>query len=112
MTDYGTATGLKGINCYHDFGVYFEGMERFAMDTLNRMNERRVYFQGESLSYYEALQRERQIERTYSKWERQANALKSAGLDATKAEQKMEEWRQNAMLFSKTTGIHRNIYFD
>lgn len=110
-TDYGAVDGLKGINCYHDFGVYFEGMDKASQNKIDLVNAKTVNYRGEKMSYYDALQREREIERNYMAWERRASALQAAGMDATKAVAKAEEWKRASISFSKSINIHRNIYF-
>ena len=72
-TGYGTVTGLCGANCRHHFDVYFPGISQLHTlpDTVNGMK---------SNEYYEATQRQRELERRIRATKRDIAALEKAGI--------------------------------
>jgi hypothetical protein len=64
-TGYGTGPGLCGWNCRHSFFPYFEGLSESAYprQTLDEYNNRTVEYGGETMSYYDATQVQRGMER-------------------------------------------------
>ncbi len=105
----GSTTGLCGINCRHSFYPYFEGTkEHYSQDDLDNLANEKVEFNGESLTRYEGEQHLRGIERNISRYKRQALTQEAAGVDNTRARQKISEWQAAARDFTKQTGIARN----
>ena len=72
-TGYGTVTGLCGANCRHHFDVYVPGVSTLPElpDTFDGMT-------GDE--YYEATQRQRELERRVRKTKREVAALERAGI--------------------------------
>jgi hypothetical protein len=108
-TDYGSITGLGGINCRHSFFPFFEGISENAYSeaTVNEMNDKTVKYQGKDVPMYDATQKQRLFEREIRKAKREASALEAAGLDATQ-----ENWGVRALQaqlrdFIKQTGLMR-----
>lgn len=66
ITGYGTGAGLCGWNCRHSFFPYFEGLSESAYprEVLNEYNNRKVTINGEKMSYYDATQLQRKMERS------------------------------------------------
>ncbi len=61
---YGTATGFKGINCYHDWRPYYEGSSRtYTQKELEAMQNEKVVYNGQEITKYEANQLQRKMER-------------------------------------------------
>lgn len=69
VTDYGSITGLGGINCRHYFEPYF-GEERGNVKTLDKQT---------CTTAYELSQHQRYLERGVRKWKRKARMFKAMG---------------------------------
>ena len=63
---YGTGAGFKGWNCRHDWFPFFEGVSEsvYPRSEIERMNNASVTINGENISLYEAMQKQRKMERT------------------------------------------------
>jgi hypothetical protein len=93
-TGYGTGAGLCGWNCRHSFGPYIEGAPRVWTDEkLAELNAPKWEYNGEQLTEYEAEQLERRFDRNIRRWNREADALKAAGQDASAERAKAAAWR-------------------
>lgn len=101
-TGYGTVTGLKGVNCSHSFYPWWEG------DEIPEFHEPEpVTIDGKEYTYYEATQKQRQMERSVRNMKREKAAAEAAG-DTQKAEElekKMRATRQEYNAFSKQAGL-------
>jgi hypothetical protein len=108
-TGYGTGPGLCGWNCRHSFYPFFEGISEnaYSKAELESYASKTVTYQGEKMSFYEATQKQRSIERKIRYWKRQEGALKAAGLDATQETAKVRQWQAEMRDFTKQTGLIR-----
>lgn len=108
-TGYGSGPGLCGWNCRHNFFPFFEGLSRSAYpeDVLRRYENQTVTYNGEKLSYYDATQKQRYLERQVRRWKREYLMLDAAGQDTTKAATKLNAWRRSLDDFLKQTGLDR-----
>lgn len=77
-TGYGTAGGLCGCNCRHTMTPYIEGLSKLPDASFASQRER---FGKTSDEYYEAVQRQRAIERRIRATKRQIAALAEDHLD-------------------------------
>ena len=92
ITDYGSITGLGGINCRHYFEPYF-GDERG--------NELKTFNEKECSIAYDLSQHQRYLERGIRKWKRKANMFKKMG-DIEHYDYCMDksiEWQQRNQTF-------------
>ncbi|HOJ02091.1 MAG TPA: hypothetical protein PLL88_10780 [Anaerolineaceae bacterium] len=108
-TGYGTGPGLMGWNCRHNFYPFFEGISEnaYSSSELDSYERKRVTYQGQEMSVYDASQIQRGIERKIRYWKRQAGGLEAAGLDNTFERLKMGEWQAEMRQFVKETGLIR-----
>lgn len=121
-TRYGYGDGLCGWNCRHNFYPYFEGISESAYpkQKLDEYKNKTVEYQGEKMSYYDATQRQRAMERAVRDSKRQAagydEAVKSAKDEATAKAMKQEFnsaavklKQQESILkdFTQKTGLER-----
>lgn len=104
-TDYGSVTGLKGINCTHNFYPYWEG------DPIHKFKEPDpVNVDGKDYSYYDATQKQRRMERGIRDTKREIKALESLN-DPNKAaaikeaKERLNNQRQKYVEFSNKAGI-------
>lgn len=109
-TGYGTGPGLCGWNCRHSFFPYFEGLSESAYprSVLQEYENKTVQYNGKTLSYYDATQRQRYIERQIRRWKREYLMLDAAGMDTTQASVKLAQWRATERDFCKQTGLDRD----
>jgi hypothetical protein len=78
-TGFGTGAGLCGWNCRHSFFPFFEGLSASAYprEKINEYNNRRVTYRERPISYYDATQMQRGMERKI-----RATKRELAGYDA------------------------------
>ena len=109
---YGTGDGFKGWNCRHDWFPYFEGLSESAypLEKLREYESQTVSYNGENLSYYEATQQQRYIERQIRRWKREYRMMDAAGQDTEKASMKLAQWRATERDFCKQTGMPRDRF--
>ena len=77
FTEYGSAAGLKGVNCRHMMFPYFPGISQLP-DREFKAEQKK--FGMTSKEYYEATQRQRVLERRVRGTKRQVAAMERAGL--------------------------------
>ncbi len=111
-TGYGTGAGLCGWNCRHSFFPFFEGISRraYSRHELSDLSRRSVTYQGKNLTYYEATQEQRNMERKIRKWKREYMALDAAGLDTSEASSRLSMWRARQKDFLEKTGLMEDTF--
>ena len=63
-TGYGSMLGLCGINCRHTFFPYYKGSTlTYTKNELEEMKNAKVHYNGQEMSYYDATQLQRRMER-------------------------------------------------
>ena len=107
---YGTGAGFKGWNCRHDWFPYFEGLSESAYprEKLREYENQTVTYNGKTLSYYDATQQQRYMERQIRRWKREYKMMDAAGQDTTQASMKLAKWRAAEKDFCKQTGLDRD----
>lgn len=72
-TGYGTVTGLCGANCRHSYFMFFPGIsERTYTDAqLKNIDPAPITYKGKQYTYYEATQKQRQMETAIRKTKRE-----------------------------------------
>ena len=75
-TGYGMATGLKGVNCTHDFYPFWEGAS-IIPDDLEEPDP--VKINGREYDYYQVSQQQRKMERGIRATKREIEAQKAIG---------------------------------
>lgn len=100
ITDYGSITGLAGINCAHYFEPYFGDA---------RGNDLKKISKEEATKQYELSQKQRYLERGVRKWKRKANMFKANGnKDAYgKSIRKVNEWQNELKGFTEANHLKR-----
>lgn len=122
-TGYGTGGGLCGYNCRHSFFPFFEGLSEKAYPRalINQYEDMEVTYNGETLKYYDATQRQRAMERRirerkriFAGYEEAAKAAPNekirADLETDMAMEAMKLKRQEAALrdFLRQTGLRKD----
>lgn len=99
-TGYGTVTGLKGVNCTHNFYPFWEG------SPIPEYNEPEpVMVDGKEYTYYEATQEQRKQERAIRATKREIEGLKAVGESYTELSAKLRVQNKKYKEFSTAVGI-------
>jgi hypothetical protein len=108
-TGYGTVTGYASFNCRHSSYPFFEGISEkaYSQSELNNLSNKKVTLGGKEIGQYEASQIQRGIERKIRYWKRQAEAMKSAGINNTPELEAVREYQAQMREFVKQTGLNR-----
>ena len=101
-TGYGTGAGLCGWHCRHSFFPFFEGLSEraYPRQKLDAYKNQTVEYNGEKISYYDATQQQRAMERAIRDSKRKTaaydEAVKSAK-DETTAKVMQQEFNKAAV---------------
>ena len=107
-TGYGTGAGLGGWNCRHTFYPYVPGASRSWTDKeLKALEEKKVTYNGEKYTEYEATQIQRGIEREIRKQKRTVAAIEAMGEDASAERAKLRKAQKSYTDFSEQTGMKK-----
>ena len=107
-TGYGSAGGLCGVNCRHNFHPYIPGTSRTWSDKqLKELDAKKIEYNGEMYTEYEASQIQRSIEREIRKQKRSVAALEAGGHDASAERKKLRDAQKAYTDFTKQTGIKK-----
>lgn len=120
-TGYGTGAGLCGWNCRHSFFPFFEGLSESAYprQTLNEYKHRTVDYNGKTMSYYDATQMQRKMEREIRKTKRTLAGIDAARKEANFPQLDVEFYGQSVKLkqqkntlkeFCSQTGLSRQTF--
>lgn len=116
---YGEVTGFKGANCRHDWYPFFEGISERIYDDedLENLDPEGFEFEGKEYNYYEATQKQRQIERSIRKYKQKVMMFDEVGDSEAKLANQVRLQRQRQLykdfnkagkLRGKTSNI--NVY--
>jgi hypothetical protein len=108
-TGYGTVTGLSGVNCRHSWYPFFEGISEnaYKQATLDEYADAVVEYNGEGMSVYDAIQKQRGVEREIRKIKRESSALSAAGFDNVGETIKIRKLQMQLRDFVSQTGLDR-----
>ena len=81
-TRYGYGDGLGGYNCRHSFYPFFPGISKraYSEEHLNNIDPEPFEYDGETYTYYEALQHQRKLETNIRQKKRELIGYNAAGL--------------------------------
>lgn len=101
-TGYGTAGGLKGVNCTHDFYPYWEGVSVIEPD----MEEPEpVTINGKEYTYYDATQKQRRMEQGIRATKREIEAQRAIGGDIAELQSRLRKQSVEYKKFSADAGL-------
>ncbi|MBO7318443.1 MAG: phage minor capsid protein [Clostridia bacterium] len=107
-TRYGHGDGLGGWNCRHSFHPYVPGASRaYTSAQLKDLDAKKISYNGEKYTEYEASQIQRGIEREIRKHKRTVQALEAAGQDSSEARKKLRDTQKSYTDFTEQTGIRK-----
>lgn len=109
----GSAGGLKGVNCYHNYSPFIKGVSvpRYTdkeLKLLNKRDKATVDYKGKKYTTYEATQRQRQYERSARSQRLKIRALKEGGannIDIEKAKYRYKNILKDYREFSKIVNL-------
>ena len=101
-TGYGTATGLKGVNCTHEFYPFWEGAD-FVPDDIEEPKP--VKINGKTYDYYQVTQKQRQMERNIRATKREIEAQRAIGGDVAELQSKLRKQTADYRQFSAAAGV-------
>ena len=101
-TGYGTATGLKGVNCTHDFYPYWEGASIIPEDI---KEPEPVKINGKEYDYYQVSQQQRKMERNIRATKREIEAQKAIGGDTAELQSRLRKQTADYKQFSAAAGV-------
>lgn len=87
---YGEVTGFKGANCRHDWHPFFEGISNRVYDDedLEDFDPDPFEYEDKEYTYYQATQKQRQIERSIRKYKHKVMMFDEVGdIEAKQANQ-------------------------
>lgn len=111
-TGLGTAGGLCGANCRHNYYGVFEGSPRaWSAEELKNIDPPPFEYDGKTYTYYEANQRMRYMERQIRKTKRESAGYEAAGLedDFTASSIKLNRQKEEYKKFSNASGIRARM---
>lgn len=105
-TGYGTAPGLCGWNCRHNFYPFYPGISvrNYTDERLAELDARNIPYGGGLYTRYEITQMQRALERRVRKYKRRYLAETAAGVDASQSAAKLKAARQQLSAFLAETG--------
>jgi hypothetical protein len=108
-TGYGTGAGLGGWNCRHSFYPFFPDLSENAYEqaTLDEYAGRTVTYNQQEMSFYDATQEQRAIERKIRYWKRQASALEAAKVNNLPEVEAVKFYQGKMREFIRQTGLVR-----
>lgn len=101
-TGYGTAGGLKGVNCTHDFFPFWEGASVIEPDI---KEPDPVTINGKEYTYYEATQKQRRMEQGIRATKREIEAQTAIGGDITELRSRLRKQTLEYSQFSREAGL-------
>lgn len=110
---YGETTGFQGVNCRHNWYPYFEGLSyrSYSKEYLQELEDKKVYYEGEEYTYYEATQIQRQLERDVRNLKKRVMMYDTVGDKEMHAIQsfKLKKKRDEYYKFSESIGINKRL---
>lgn len=110
---YGETTGFQGVNCRHNWYPYFEGLSyrSYSKEYLQELEDKKVYYEGEEYTYYEATQIQRQLERDVRNLKKRVMMYDTVGDKEMHAIQsfKLKKKRDEYYKFSESVGINKRL---
>lgn len=107
-TGYGSAGGLGGVNCRHNFHPYVPGTSRaYTTEQLKALDAKKIEYNGQKYTEYEASQIQRGIERKIREAKRTVAALEAAGQDASEHRTRLRDLQKQYTDFTKQTGLKK-----
>lgn len=103
------ANNIITHNCRHNFYPFFKGISEnfYTPDILADYASKTATYNGKEMSWYEATQAQRKIEREIRKAKRELAVVEAAGLDNTDERLRVRDLQAQMRDFVKQTGLPR-----
>jgi hypothetical protein len=103
------ANNIITHNCRHSHYPFFEGISEnaYSQAVLDDYASRTATYNGKEMSWYEATQVQRKIEREIRKAKREKAMVEAAGLDSTEERLRVRDLQAVMRDFIKQTGLNR-----
>lgn len=98
---YGTATGFQGVNCRHTWFPYYKSSTRtYTNNELREINNKKVNYNGQEMSEYQATQVQRYMERKIRQNKKDIAGLQglltgNSDIDVEETQRQLREIRNN-----------------
>ena len=98
---YGTATGFQGVNCRHTWFPYYKGSTMtYTNNELREINNKKVNYNGQEMSEYQATQVQRYMERKIRQNKKDIAGLQglltgNSDIDVEETQRQLREIRNN-----------------
>lgn len=98
---YGTVTGFQGVNCRHTWFPYYKGSTKtYTNNELRELNNKKVNYNGQEMSEYEATQVQRSMERKIRQNKKDIAGLQglltgNSDIDVEETQRQLREIRNN-----------------
>lgn len=98
---YGEATGFQGVNCRHTWFPYYKGSTKtYTNNELRELNNKKVNYNGQEMSEYEATQIQRGMERKIRQNKKDIAGLQglltgNSDIDVEETQRQLREIRNN-----------------
>ncbi len=107
-TGLGTVTGLKGVNCMHEYYPFEEGSERtYTDEQLLEMQNETIRYQDKDVPTYELIQKQRAYERNIRKQKQDILKREAAGNDVTADKIRLKNTQNRLKRFLDDVGFTR-----
>lgn len=116
---YGDVAGFQGANCRHNWYPFFEGISEraWSQEMLDNIDPEPFEFEDKEYTFYEATQKQRQIERTIRKYKHRVMMYDKVGDDESKliAQVRLQRQRQLYKNFNRAgklrpTTVNTSVY--
>lgn len=105
---YGTATGFQGVNCRHTWFPYYKSSTRtYTNNELRELNNKKVNYNGQEMSEYQATQVQRYMERKIRQNKKDIAGLQglltgNSDIDVEETQRQLREIRNNMRINNAT----------
>lgn len=105
---YGTATGFQGVNCRHTWFPYYKSSTRtYTNNELRELNNKKVNYNGQEMSEYQATQVQRYMERKIRQNKKDIAGLQglltgNSDIDVEDTQRQLKEIRNNMRINNAT----------
>lgn len=100
----------KEYGCRHSYFGIILGISEpvYSKTELKTYKDTKVTYKGKEIPYYEATQKQRQLENAIRKEKRNIQILEKSGLDSTSERSRLKQLQQKHNAFCKETGLEKD----
>jgi len=100
----------KEYNCRHSYFGIILGISEpiYSKAELKEYKDAKVIYKGKEIPYYEAIQKQRQLENAIRREKRTIQILEKSEIDATNERSRLKQLQQKHTAFCKETGLEKD----